>query len=168
MYNFLIQLYFHEILIYISFLHFVYCFTCAKQLCCVNRLNIGPGPDGDWDTTAYSRLKEIGAWMKVNSEGIYDSKPIAPYSSGNIFFTQSDDEKNIYAFYLSDKDDVILPAEININQLTINAKSNIVLLGSKEKIKWNQAGSDVIITVPSSLQNKSTGKQAVVFKIASK
>src|SRR4030095_10424426 len=29
-------------------------------------LNIGPGPDGDWDPIAYERLKEIGAWMKVN------------------------------------------------------------------------------------------------------
>ncbi len=26
-------------------------------------LNIGPGPDGDWDPVAYSRLEEIGKWI---------------------------------------------------------------------------------------------------------
>ena len=32
-------------------------------------LNIGPGPDGDWDSTAYRRLADIGAWMKINGQG---------------------------------------------------------------------------------------------------
>ena len=96
-------------------------------------LNIGPSPDGDWDTAAYARLKDIGEWMKINSEGIYNSKPVAPYSSGNIFFTQADDEKNIYAFYLSDKNDVVLPAEIKIENFSVNKKSSISLLGSIQK-----------------------------------
>ncbi len=44
-------------------------------------LNIGPSPDGDWDDTAYARLKEIGAWMAINSEAIYSTHPIRPYAS---------------------------------------------------------------------------------------
>jgi len=52
-------------------------------------LNIGPGPIGDWDTAAYNRLKDMGAWMKINSEGIYGSIAIAPYQSGNLFYTKS-------------------------------------------------------------------------------
>lgn len=128
-------------------------------------LNIGPSADGDWDTAAYARLKNIGEWMKINGEGIYNSKPIAPYSSDNIFFTQSKDGKNIYAFYLSKKDEIVLPSEIKINDLTINNKSKIQLLGFKEKLKWKQDGSAIIVTIPSSLQNKPTGKHADVFKI---
>jgi len=113
-----------------------------------------PGPDGDWDTTAYSRLKEIGAWMKINGEGIYYSKPVAPYSSDNIFFTQSKDGKNIYAFYLSSKYDVTLPSRIKISQVNATKKTKIVLLGSKEKLKWKQEGKDITITIPSSMQIK--------------
>ena len=128
-------------------------------------LNIGPGPDGDWDTTAYSRLKEIGAWMKINGEGIYYSKPVAPYSSDNIFFTQSKDGKNIYAFYLSSKYDVTLPSRIKISQVNATKKTKIVLLGSKEKLKWKQEGKDITITIPSSMQNKVIGRYADVFKI---
>src|SRR5579871_315459 len=129
-------------------------------------LNIGPCPDGDWDPTAYQRLKDVGAWMKINGEGIYNSKPIAPYSSDNIFYTQSKDGKNIYAFYLSEKEDVSLPAQVKISQVTSTKKTKISLLGSKEKLKWKQDGADIIITVPSSLQTKASGKYADVFKVS--
>ncbi len=64
-------------------------------------LNIGPSPEGDWDDTAYARLKDMGSWLKVNGEGIYDSRPIRPWSSGNIYLTQSKDSLRVYAFYLS-------------------------------------------------------------------
>ena len=43
-------------------------------------LNIAPSETGEWDSAAYLRLEEIGAWMKVNGEAIYGTEPIAPYS----------------------------------------------------------------------------------------
>lgn len=35
-------------------------------------LNVAPGPDGQLDSTAYVRLKEVGEWLKVNGEAIYE------------------------------------------------------------------------------------------------
>jgi len=130
-------------------------------------LNIGPSADGDWDTAAYARLKDVGAWMKINGEGIYYSKPIVPYSSDNIFFTQSKDGKNMYAFYLSDKEDVVLPSQIKINNLSINKKSKIQVLGFTEKLKWAQEGENLIINIPTKMQNKNVAKYALVLKINS-
>ncbi len=128
-------------------------------------LNIGPGPDGDWDTAAYARLKDVGAWMKINSEGIYNSKPVAPYSSNNIFFTQSKSGKEVYAFYLSDKNEVVLPAEIRIGNIFITKKARIILLGSSKNLKWQIVNNELVISIPSSLQNRSAGNYAAVFKI---
>jgi len=128
-------------------------------------LNIGPGPDGDWDTAAYTRLREVGSWMKINSEGIYNSKPVEPYSSGNIFFTQADDEKNIYAFYLSDSDAVLLPPEMRIKNFSIEKKSSIRLLGSSKKLKWKMDHNDLLILFPAPLQQKAPGNYAAVLKI---
>jgi len=54
-------------------------------------LNIGPNSQGDWSPTAYERLKGIGDWMKVNSEAIYDTHPVAPYKQGKVCLTQLDD-----------------------------------------------------------------------------
>jgi alpha-L-fucosidase len=126
-------------------------------------LNVGPSPDGEWDDTAYSRLQEIGAWMKINGEGIYNSKPHRPYASGDkIFLTQSKDGAGIYAFYM----DVTLPPAISIDGLTVPAKSKVTLLGNKGSLKWRQEGKKLVILVPASLQNKVIGQHALTFKIS--
>src|SRR6218665_121146 len=70
-------------------------------------LNVAPDPNGEWDSIAYKRLEEIGAWMKLNSEAIYGSKPVAPYeqkeTSGKWVFTEG---KNgaIYAIFIPNDD----------------------------------------------------------------
>jgi alpha-L-fucosidase len=130
-------------------------------------LNVGPSPDGDWDDTAYARLKEIGAWLKVNGEGIYNSRTIAPWSSGNIYLTQSKDSLDVYAFYLGEGKDVVLPAEITIEKFTARPKSTITILGRKEKLKWHNDGKKLVIEVPDALQNKPAGEYAVTFRISS-
>jgi alpha-L-fucosidase len=133
-------------------------------------LNIGPSPDGDWDDTAYARLKEIGTWMAVNGEAIYGTHPIRPYASGNICLTQSKDSLYTYAFYLSDpgNPEVTLPAEITIDRFAPAAKSKITLLGTagKTRLKWHEDGKKMIITIPTTLLNKPVGQHAVVFRIS--
>jgi len=128
-------------------------------------LNIGPSPEGDLADTAYLRLKEIGAWMKTNSEGIYGSHPIRPYSSENVFLTQSKDSSTVYAFFLPEGHDVILPATITVDRFTPAAGSKVTLLGSKEKFKWKMDGKKMVISVPQAIQGKVVGEHAVAFKI---
>lgn len=129
-------------------------------------LNIGPSPDGDWDDTAYARLKDIGAWMKVNGEGIYSTRTIYPWSSGNIYLTQSKDSSAVYAFYLGqDGTSVTLPAQLTIDKFVAKPKSRITILGTKEKLKWHQNGKQLVIEIPPALQNKAIGDYAVAFKI---
>lgn len=128
-------------------------------------LNIGPSPDGDWDDTAYIRLKEIGSWMKINSEGIYKTKPLAPYFLDNYYFTQSNDHKAVYAFYLSDKKEITLPAQIIINGYLPNKKATIQLLGFKDKLNWKTIENKLIIKIPTNLLNKTIAQYALCFKI---
>lgn len=53
-------------------------------------LNNGPGPDGELNQTAYTRLKEIGAWMKTNGEAIYGTRMYKVFAEGEtVRFTQS-------------------------------------------------------------------------------
>ena len=42
-------------------------------------LNVAPGPDGQLDSMAYVRLREVGAWLKVNGEAIYERE-------GKVYF----------------------------------------------------------------------------------
>lgn len=125
-------------------------------------MNIGPGPDGDWDPVAYERLKGISTWMKINGEGIYNSKSVAPYSTGNIFYTKAKNDKAIYAFMLSDQEKVTLPATVSIKA---GKPRKIILLGSKQNLKWKQQNDEVIISIPAGLQKNSGLSEAACFKL---
>lgn len=72
-------------------------------------LNIGPGPDGEWAGEAYQRLEEIGNWMDVNSEAIYESRPVAPYQQGIFVYTQA--KGNLYVIALKEPGN--LPGEFS-------------------------------------------------------
>jgi N-acetyl-beta-hexosaminidase/alpha-L-fucosidase len=130
-------------------------------------LNIGPSPEGDFDDTAYARLKEIGAWMKINGEGIYNSRPVAPWSSGNIYLTQAKDGSAVYAFLLGDGEarDIALPASITIERFTAKPKSIVTILGHKEHLHWKQEGKKMIIDIPANMQGKPAGEHALCFRI---
>lgn len=128
-------------------------------------LNVGPSPEGDWADTAYLRLKEMGAWLKINGEGIYNSRPIRPYSSANVYLTQSKDSSTVYAFYLAPQKEVMLPASITIDRYTAPVKSKVSMPGVKGNLKWKQEGKNMVIMVPASLQGKVVGQHAVMFKI---
>ena len=128
-------------------------------------MNIGPGPDGDWDPEAYKRLADIGKWININGEGIYSSKAVAPYSADNIFFTQSADGNNDYAFVLAKDNEVILPPVLTINVGNSKKIKHITLLGAEQKLKWKQDGEVIKITVPQVLQSGSGLLYAATFKI---
>ena len=65
-------------------------------------LNVAPGPDGTWQQGAYDLLAEIGAWLKVNGEAIYGSRPVAPYMDGRLRLTRGKDG-SAYFVYLADE-----------------------------------------------------------------
>jgi alpha-L-fucosidase len=128
-------------------------------------MNIGPGPDGDWDPIAYRRLNEIGEWIKVNGEGIYESDAVAPYSEGNIFYTKSKNSNTIYAFSLSDNDKVKLPGTITLHLKGINKIKKVSLLGVDRKIKFGTKMGELTINIPTDLQDNNNLTQTATFKI---
>ena len=74
-------------------------------------LNIAPSETGEWDSAAYARLEEIGAWMKVNGEAIYGTEPIEPYGQWTrkaqewIFTSKLENGKwVVYAILMGDID----------------------------------------------------------------
>jgi alpha-L-fucosidase len=128
-------------------------------------LNIGPGPDGDWAPDAYDRLEKIGAWMKINGEGIYASQSVAPYSAKNIFYTRSKDKPVIYAFWLSDKEEVTLPAALEIPLEKAGKVKGVRLLGRREKLNWRYANHTLHLEIPAAIRQNSGLKQAAAFRI---
>jgi alpha-L-fucosidase len=128
-------------------------------------LNIAPGPDGKWQQGAYDLLKSYGDWMKINAEGIYNSKPLLPYKENNICITQQDDGTT-YFFYLADEDENQIPKEIIVKSHQPTKTASVTLLGSGKKLKWQKNGEGFIVTIPNSLRNKPPCDYAWTIKVS--
>lgn len=124
-------------------------------------LNIGPSPLGEWDTAAYSRLKEIGQWMKINSKAIYNSRPVVPYQSDNIVFTQKND--TIYAIFLAGENQTMMPESLEIKNFSIGDGKNIYLYG--KKVSCSRIKSGMIVSIPGNIRKHPPCKHAWVFDI---
>ena len=128
-------------------------------------LNIAPDPKGRWDPEAYTLLNEVGDWMAINSEAIYETRAIAPYKEGKVALTQNRHTKAIYAIYLADKGEDKMPSKIWMSSVTPKANSSVSLLGHKGELTWEKSGTGFIVNIPEALQNKAPCKHAWVLKI---
>jgi alpha-L-fucosidase len=125
-------------------------------------LGVGPTPQGTLPEPVVQRLTEIGSWLKVNGEAIYNTRPIQGYQSGNVYFVQSNHSKSVYALALLDENSPV-PATI---EWTINVPakgSKIKLLSTGATVKYTVKDEKVIISVPPVVQ-KTKGNPALAFE----
>jgi alpha-L-fucosidase len=124
-------------------------------------LNIGPGPDGKIDETAYVRLADIGQWMHINGVGIYATRPLWPYKEGKVCLTQKKDAGRKYLFYLPDEDEPELPSKVWVSRFETGNILEVRLLGAATKLKWQLVGKGIEIQIPE--KARSSGRDAVAW-----
>lgn len=128
-------------------------------------LNIGPGPDGTWHTEAYDRLKELGSWMDINAEAIYETRAVPPYREGKIRLTASKGGP-VYAIYLADEGETQLPRYVSMTELQPEDDASVSILGVPGVLDWKAAGSGFVAEVPLSPLTSPPCDYAWVFKIS--
>ena len=126
-------------------------------------LNIGPDPSGQLDDTAYVRLKEIGEWMKINNEAIYNTRPMAPYKDGKTCFTQGKNGAT-YLIYLADVNES-MPSEITIHNYQPKANAKVKLLGTDEMIPLVSGKNFITLKLNGKYMLNPPCKYAWVFKV---
>ena len=126
-------------------------------------LNVGPGPDGTLEETAYERLKGIGDWMQVNAEGIYATKAVAPYQDGQLYYTAKGD--CVYAFYVPGEGEP-MPAEIAVPSFVPAGARDVMMLGSRKALKWKKAETGgIVVTIPASLRKTLSAQPVWCLKM---
>lgn len=127
-------------------------------------LNIAPGPDGTWHEDAYKLLAEIGDWMDVNSDAIYNTRPLAPYKEGSVCLTEGKDG-SVNIIYLGSEHEDAPPAVISMTGWCPPPGSEISTSGFDGSLEWEKNGNGVIIHVPESIQADPVCKYAWVFRM---
>ncbi|RYU97402.1 alpha-L-fucosidase [Emticicia agri] len=126
-------------------------------------LNIAPSPQGDFHAEAYQRLEEIGKWMKINSEAIYNTRGDNEIGKQNkLVFTHN--ANTTYAIYRADEGESI-PSTIEISNLALSKNTLMNLLGSTEKLKWTAKEGKVVVEIPEKLRKVKGSSYAWVLKI---
>jgi len=130
-------------------------------------LNIAPSPEGTWDDSAYTSLKQLGQWMKINSESIYNSRPFKPYKDGNTCFTQNRSSGDIYAIYPASENKTTPPAVIQLKNTYINIANikRVTLLGCGEEIQWKKKNNGISITIPPTFRENPPCTDAWVIRM---
>ncbi len=128
-------------------------------------LNIAPTPEGEWQPGAYELLKEYGDWMKINSEAIYNSKPIFPYKDNNICMT-TNENGDVFYFYMAAEGETELPPSIYIAEHQAQLGAEIKLLGSNVPISWSGlCEKGFTINIPKAARQNLPCKHVWVFKM---
>ena len=130
-------------------------------------LGIGPDAMGRFDPKVVQAIKETGAWLKVNGEAIYATRPREGdlWKEGDsIRFTCTKDKKTIYAISRGWPGKVLI-----INTVEPKKGSEIFLLGWAKPLKWEyDSERGLKIFLPDGLQEESKRpcKMAWSFRIS--
>ena len=60
-------------------------------------LNVAPQPDGRIPKEALQRMEELGRWLRVYGEAIYETRMADPYQAGDVYFTKNRKTGAVYA-----------------------------------------------------------------------
>ena len=144
--------------------------------------------DGTPDPTELRIVKEIGHWMKINSESIYDTRPWVVYGEGptaesanpinaqgfnegrqhfsaaDIRFVKKGDKVVYVTLFGVPEDDFTVKALGSKTEQNKRKIKSITLLGSDEKVVWTQTKESLAIGKPVSVPSP----EAVVYKVVLK
>jgi alpha-L-fucosidase len=153
-------------------------------------LDIGPDEHGKIPPIMQERLLQMGEWLKINGEAIYNTarwKIHSQWSDGNreyknrsgdmllkitvdpdpgyavkeVFYTYNNATNTLYAIFPKYPDN----KKLVLKDITLPFGTKINFLSTKENINWNQEDGNAVINLPEYNPNKIKAPYAYAVKI---
>lgn len=131
-------------------------------------INVGPTHDGRIATIFQERLLEMGSWLEINGEGIYESikwreqNDTKHHGNGyGVYYTARG--SSVYAFALDWPEE----NKLVLTQPKPSPSTVVTMLGSNKNITWTAGStSGMVITIPPMAPNELPSYQGPwVFKL---
>ena len=110
-------------------------------------LNVPPKADGTLDEETEEILRGIGAWLKVNGEALYGTRPWVMAAEGDLRFTRKGEDVYVTAFAWPEPGAPLRVRALgDINE--VGKVIDVALLGHAGAIDCRQNAEDLTITIP--------------------
>jgi alpha-L-fucosidase len=126
-------------------------------------LGVGPDGKGEFDPRVYDRFNELGQWLKINGDAIYQTVPVEPFQEGKLAYTSRPGEA-LFALYLPGRDEKELPAELTI-KTQLKGKLTASIPSLKEQLSATTTADGILVTIPAALRAPLASQPAVVIRI---
>ena len=132
-------------------------------------LNVPGKPDGTIDSKEIAVIDKIGAWMQVNGEAIYSTRPwkisgegpnavksgsfqgesVSKLGAKDIRFTQNKTKTVVYAIILGWPTEPVMIKSLGPSAATSPGKvTNVQLIGTSQKLSWKQTSDGLRVELP--------------------
>jgi alpha-L-fucosidase len=113
-------------------------------------LNITQHGRGDLDPEVIRICRNIGAWLKINGEAVYGSRPFEVFGDNGVLYTRN--QGNVYATLLNWDGNPVNLSALHTGGATLGKVSKVEILGSDRPLKFVQDDKGLTIKSEEPLQ----------------